>query len=202
MKGQGGGGTAKGGGKTRSGGGSLAIEKTRARTTTAIDENIVKLRTAIFDDFGKDKNVCAGIAPFMKYNRNDVDVDITFTPKLSKAESEWCFEITKDNMEDRYDASGYGWDDEDKHQTLTEQGARFLVIRAWPEDDEAQGQLVGFAHFRFSVQGEYMDTMAGEPSLILWDLHIEEEYQRKGLGRHIVTLLELVARREGMRCIR
>lgn len=51
----------------------------------------------------------------------------------------------------------------------------------------------------FTLQGEFMDVMAGEPSLILWDLHLEEEYQRKGLGKHILTLLEFVARREGMR---
>lgn len=152
MKGQGGGGTAKGGGKNRSGGGSIAITKQKARVTTAIDENIVKLRKAVFDDTGKDKNVCAGLPAFMKYNRNGIDVEINFSAKLTRAEADWSFDVIKDNMEERYDYSGYGWDDEDKFQTLTEQGARFLVIREWPEDDEAQGTMVGIAHFRFSVQ--------------------------------------------------
>jgi len=43
-----------------------------------------------------------------------------------------------------------------------------------------------------------MDEMKGESCLILWDLHIEEEFQRRGLGKHMLTILELVAMREGM----
>jgi GNAT superfamily N-acetyltransferase len=60
------------------------------------------------------------------------------------------------------------------------------------------GDLVAFAHFRFSVQGDVLDQMAGEPSLFLWDLHVEENKQRKGLGKHLLTVLELIARREKM----
>lgn len=41
-----------------------------------------------------------------------------------------------------------------------------------------------------------MDVMAGETSTFLWDIHIEENYQHKGLGKHLVTLLELITRRE------
>jgi len=201
MKGQGGGGTARGGGKNRSGGGTEKIVKTKARQTAAINDAIVKLRKAVFDDSGKDKDVCASMPAFMKFDRNGLDLEIAFTPKLSKEEADWAFEITRDNMEDKYDASGYGWDDDDKFRELTEPGARFLVVREWPEDEDAVvGQIVGFAHFRFSVQGDFVDQMIGEPSLLLWDIHIEEEYQRKGLSRHLMTILELIARREGMTC--
>lgn len=64
--------------------------------------------------------------------------------------------------------------------------------------DGKPGDLVAFAHFRFSVQGDVLDQMAGEPSLFLWDLHVEEDKQRKGLGKHLLTVLELIARREKM----
>lgn len=43
-----------------------------------------------------------------------------------------------------------------------------------------------------------MDEMKGESCLILWDLHVEHEFQRRGLGKHMLTILELVAMREGM----
>jgi ribosomal protein S18 acetylase RimI-like enzyme len=180
----------------------VTITKTKKMESTALENNILTLRKALFDDMGKDKDVCAGLPAFMKYSRNGLDLDIKFKTKLSRAEVDWSFDIIKDNMEGRYDMSGYGWDDEDKHMTLTENGARFLVIREWPEEDDAQeGNMVGIAHFRFSVTGEYMDTMAGEPSLILWDLHIDEDFQRRGLGKHVLTLLEFVAKREGMRYV-
>lgn len=44
-----------------------------------------------------------------------------------------------------------------------------------------------------------MDAMAGEPSLVLWDLVIDSASRRKGLGRHLLVLLELIARRTRMR---
>jgi GNAT superfamily N-acetyltransferase len=40
-----------------------------------------------------------------------------------------------------------------------------------------------------------MEVMAGETSLHVWDIHIEDDYQRKGLGKHLLTLMELIARR-------
>ena len=75
----------------------------------------------------------------MKYDRNGIDVSIEFATKLSEyktklreSDAEYCFGLVKDNMMDKYDASGYGWDDDDKYNELTEPGARFLLIREWP----------------------------------------------------------------------
>lgn len=194
MKGQGGGGTAKGGGKNKSGGGTIKITRTEERKTKAIDENVITLRKAVFDDNGKDKDVTAGITPaFMKYDRSGLDCDIKFSTKLTSEEFDWAFDLVKLNMEERYDASGYGWDDEDKKNELHESGTRFLLVR-----EKGWDNLIAFAHFRFTVQGEVMDVMAGKPAVFVWDIHVEEEYQRKGLGKHLLTLLELIARRENI----
>jgi GNAT superfamily N-acetyltransferase len=46
-----------------------------------------------------------------------------------------------------------------------------------------------------------MDQMIGETSLHVWDIHLQEAYQRKGVGRHLLTLLELIARRERIKMI-
>lgn len=113
------------------------------------------LRKAIFDDAGKDKDITAGIAPsFMCYDRNSIDLGIKFAARLSKSELEWAFDITKEHMEELYDSSGYGWDDEDKERELAEDGARFLVVRDNIGADNGMGDLVAFAHFRFTVQGK------------------------------------------------
>jgi ribosomal protein S18 acetylase RimI-like enzyme len=78
---------------------------------------------------------------------------------------------------------------------LSEDGTRFLVVR------DNSNAPVGFVHFRFTVQGEVMDVMCGEPSLFLWDLHIEEEYRRKGLAKHLMMILELIARQQKMKFV-
>lgn len=197
MKGQGGGGTARGGGRNVSKGGSDKIVKTEARKTKDIEESILVLRQALFNDNGKDKNVTSAIAPlFMQYNRNGLDCEITFAHKLTDSELDWAFTLTKSTMEERYDASGYGWDDEDKEQSFIEPGTRFLLVK-----EKGWDTPIAFAHFRFSVQGEIMEVMKGEPSLFLWDIHVEPEFQRKGLGKHLLTVLELIARQQKMKVI-
>ena len=65
----------------------------------------------------------------MKYDRNGLDLIIEFSAKLQRKESEWAFELVKNNMEEIYDASGYGWDDDDKRKELTEQVIIFYINR-------------------------------------------------------------------------
>jgi len=187
------------GGKNKSGGGSITITKSVARKTVSIDDTIVALRKSLFNDDGSDRDVCEKLKPFMKYDRQGLDIEIKFAPKLKKKEREWAFDLIKSNMEERYDASGYGWDDEDKERELTEDGARFLVCR-WADDADSldQGELCAIAHFRFSVQGEFVDEMSGDSCLIVWDLHVEEGAQRKGLGKHLLSIMELVAKQQGI----
>ena len=94
----------------------------------AINDCVVALRSAIFTPTGRDKDVTEGIAPaFMKYDRNGLDLIIEFSAKLQRKESEWAFELVKNNMEEIYDASGYGWDDDDKRKELTEQVVIFSI---------------------------------------------------------------------------
>lgn len=161
--------------------------------------NVKILKAALFEN-GLDKNVLAGVAPaFLKYNRNGLDnISINFASSLNKDELNWAFDLAKANMEAVYDASGYGWDDDDKRSELTEEGTRFLMLRDESLDDKP---LIGFVHFRFTVQGEVLDTMAGAPTLYIWDIHIEDEYQRKGLGKHLLIILELIARQQKMQLI-
>jgi GNAT superfamily N-acetyltransferase len=203
MKGQGGGGTARGGGKNKSGGQTVQVQTSVPRQTKAIDDNVVALRTALFEENGKDKDVTKDIAKsFMKYDRNGLDLSIEFATQLSKDDAQWAFDLVRDNVKENYESSGYGWDDEDKMRELTEKGTRFLVVREWPSEKGAtKGEPVGFVHFRFTVQGEVVDKMAGEPCLFIFDIHIEDHSQRKGLGKHLLMILELIARREKMKAI-
>ena len=97
------------------------------------------------------------VRPFsLQYDRNGCDFVIDFSAKLSEAESTWAFDLVKTNMESVYDASGYGWDDGDKQRELTEPGGRFLLVREKTQEtaQTTPGKLVGFCHFRFTVQGD------------------------------------------------
>ena len=103
-------------GKAKSGGAGKAdlITKTREMESKAIQDCIVRLRNAVYDEDGKDRDLTEKMGHFKTFKKNGLDLEISFETKLSKAESQWCHEMVKDNMEETYDSSGYGWDDEDK----------------------------------------------------------------------------------------
>ena len=112
---------------------------------------------------------------------------------LSIPVAKWALETTKDNMQEIYDESGYMWDDDDKREELMEHGgaARFLVAREASEEAGKLGRPVAFVHFRFSLQGEAVGCLGGQPCLYIMDIQIEKVSQRKGLGRHLVRTLEV-----------
>lgn len=43
-----------------------------------------------------------------------------------------------------------------------------------------------------------MDVMVGDPCIYVWDMQIEDEHLRKGVGKHLLTLLSLIGTREKM----
>ena len=51
---------------------------------------------------------------------------------------------------------------------------------------------------QYSLPPPVMDVMTGDPCIYVWDLHIEEAFHRKGVGKHLMTLLSLIGTREKM----
>lgn len=45
-------------------------------------------------------------------------------------------------------------------------------------------------------QGEAVGVVGGEPALYVMDIQLEESVRRKGLGRHLMRTLEMVARKQ------
>ena len=85
------------------------MSKKDMRTTAAGQDKILRLRAAIFDDSGADRNVLLDFAPFAKYEKNGLDLVIEFRTgtKLGEEVSDWAFELVKKHMEEEYDNSGY-----------------------------------------------------------------------------------------------
>ena len=48
------------------------------------------------------------------------------------------------------------------------------------------------------MQGELYQKMAGHPCLWMYSLQVAPEVQRSGLGRHLVTMCELIANKTNM----
>jgi len=58
--------------------------------------------------------------------------------------------------------------------------------------------LVGFVHIHFSLQGEVVDVVEGEPSLFVDEIQLLPAFRRQGIGKYTMTLIELIARKHKM----
>eukprot|EP00923_Selenidium_pygospionis_P055272 GHVN01096370.1.p1 GENE.GHVN01096370.1~~GHVN01096370.1.p1 ORF type:complete len:300 (-),score=54.94 GHVN01096370.1:187-1086(-) len=107
---------------------------------------------------------------------------------------EACFALTKGNMQHLYDGAEFnnkGWSDKIKMKELTHDEARFIIAKT-----ETDGELSGFAHFRFEP-----DEETGEEIMYLYEIQLVSGLRRKGLGRFMMMGLELVARKLEMKKI-
>nr|CAG4641399.1 EOG090X0MNC [Eulimnadia texana] len=133
-------------------------------------------------DANEQENPLASFPVFQKFSKGDLTVNITCSrvTNLSKELIDWSFDLLKKNMQVLYEQSSWGWSDTKKKREMTEDSAWYLIATT-PE-----GKPVAFSHFRFDM--DFDDAV-----LYCYELHLEEECRRKGLGKFMLQILELMA---------
>lgn len=123
------------------------------------------------DEKGRDRDVTTDVRSFMSYSKIDgIDLEIQFATKFAQKDGKWAMDLTKRNMKQLYDDSGYSWCDADKKEELIDHGgaARFLIVRKKRTERDDSHSPVAFAHFRFTLQGEAVGVEGGQVgSLVL-----------------------------------
>jgi len=143
-----------------------------------------------------------------------VDVSLNFfkQERLSPALKDWMFKLLETNMKAYYaGCKGWGWKPRVKQRELcTEPESRYFIItqnHSTPSsspsastsvstsssaDSISLDDAVGFLHFRFEIFNQM-------PLLYLYEIQLSDTIQRKGLGKFLMQLLELIAWKYGMR---
>jgi len=192
------------GGSSKGSSGSIAESVSRSKALQTPAEKLVALRAALRDDSGlQDRDVAAELLPaLLAYNKNELDVSIKFFTgsTLTKELRQFMFRLAKKNTKAISDASGYGWDDDEYKEALKAPEERYLVAFA-AETESAAAAPVGFMDFQFVLQGVLVDEMEGDTCLLVQDLQLQKAVQRKGLGRHMLSLAQLIAKKQGMSTI-
>nr|CAH7763757.1 unnamed protein product [Callosobruchus chinensis] len=126
---------------------------------------------------------------FRKFNKNGLNVELSVkrSTDLESAVKQWAFELTKKNMQLKYEQCSWGWNDKTKQEELSDEAAWYLIARN--VDD---GKLLGFSHFRF-------DMDEGIEVLYCYELQLDNLIQRKGLGKFMMQILELIAFKNSMK---
>uniref|UniRef100_A0A7N4PAM7 N-alpha-acetyltransferase 40 n=1 Tax=Sarcophilus harrisii TaxID=9305 RepID=A0A7N4PAM7_SARHA len=119
---------------------------------------------------------------FKKYDRNGLNISIECkrVSGLEPATVDWAFDLTKSNMQTLYEQSEWGWKDREKREEMTDDRAWYLI--AWEES----AVPVAFSHFRFDVE-------CGDEVLYCYEVQLESKVRRKGLGKFLIQILQLVA---------
>lgn len=119
---------------------------------------------------------------FKKYDRNGLNVSIECrrVSCLEPSTLDWAFELTKANMQTLYEQSEWGWKEREKREELRDERAWYLLAR------EAGAAPVAFSHFRFDVE-------CGDEVLYCYEVQLESRVRRRGLGKFLLQILQLVA---------
>lgn len=106
----------------------------------------------------------------------------------------------------RYNACIWGWNDDNKREELMDEAAWYLIARSSIDDS-----LLGFSHFRFDLDEgievlywyyNYYHYFRKFVVIIVhfsYELQLERSVRRKGLGKFMMQILELVAFKNHMR---
>ncbi len=134
------------------------------------------------------RNFLELVKPMATYKKNDLDVTIEFLtpsdPSFSSALVERLLDINEENMRDVYNAaSGNGWNRRAKEREMTDDSARFLIAF-----DASTRKIHGYVHVRFLIEGNCCVSY-------VYDVQIEGTSQRRGLGKWLLTMVDLTSRR-------
>jgi GNAT superfamily N-acetyltransferase len=178
---------------------SAAKKAAKARLEEQERARQEKRKKALLSPDGTPRDVLQSLQAFAKFDRAGMDLEVVFrapgTPAFTPALSAFLFDLTKANMEALYNAAaGWGWKDSKKRGEILDADARYLVARERGGAGEGEGEggaPVAFLAFRFLMEGPY-------DVLYVYELQLSPSAQRKGLGKHLMQMAEMVARQNGM----
>jgi len=132
--------------------------------------------------------------PFTVYNKNGLNLHLETVraPELPDETKMWAFELVKTTMKPLYDdaygedpdmEAEFGW--KVKKEELWSNHAWYMLART------EEGRAVAFSHFRYDINCE-------DEVLYCYEIQVEEGFRRKGLGRFMMKVLEMLCLKADM----
>jgi len=103
-----------------------------------------------------------------------------------------CMALFNKNMGDYYKSSSWGLNLKEKEKELLHHDARFLIVTQNKNEtnDQSKEELLAFSHFRFEVND---DETPNIEVLYVYEIQIHSNARRRGMGRRLMSIMELVA---------
>ncbi|XP_066575137.1 N-alpha-acetyltransferase 40 isoform X2 [Amia ocellicauda] len=156
----------------------------RLEERAAMDAVCAKVESA-----NKLEDPLAAFPVFKKYDRNGLNLAIECqrVAALSPDTLEWAYDLTRNNMQALYEQSEWGWKEREKREELRDERAWYLLARdGGGGASGGSATPIAFSHFRFDVE-------CGEEVLYCYEVQLESRVRRKGLGKFLIQILQLIA---------
>jgi ribosomal protein S18 acetylase RimI-like enzyme len=120
---------------------------------------------------------------------------------MSEMALEQCYKLIEETSRSDYENSTIGWRPRRKRKEMRQSEMRYLT--AWRRADAAkhdQAQADDDSHEAQEFQGflSFMVTHeAGSAVLYIYEIHLAADARGKGLGQHLIDLVEAIAQRLG-----
>jgi len=168
-------------------GNSKAAEKKRDRIAMQrkMDARVAIVKTANLQDDPLDS-----LPSFKKFSKNGLDLTLS-TKRVSDLNhdgKEFIIDLLAKNMKKLYEDSEWGWNDKNKREEMLDEKAWYLLA------ETSDGTIAGYSHFRYDM--DFDDEV-----VYVYEIQIDSTYQRKGLGRFMMQVLEMLAFKADMRKI-
>jgi len=166
---------------------SKAAEKKRERLEMQkrVDERVKFVNAA-----NKQEDPLSALPSFKVFSKNGVKCNLSTqrVKDLEQSEKDVVVDLLIRNMKALYQKSNWGWNEKNKRSEMMEDAAWYLLAK------NEDGKICGFSHFRYDM--DYDDEV-----LYVYEIQIDEEFQRKGLGKFMMQVLEMLAFKADMRKI-
>jgi len=176
-------------GKGKKSGSSKAAEKKKERLEM---EKLMNSRVQLVKAANSVEDPLENLPSFKKFEKNGMNVMISAErlTDLDKDTRFWLMDLITRNMKALYEKSDWGWKTANKEEEMFDDRAWYLLAR----DMDNEGNLLAFSHFRFDM--DYDDEV-----LYVYEIQLEDSIRRKGLGRFMMQVLEIMAFKADMRKI-
>jgi len=166
---------------------SKAAEKKKERLEM---QKKVDARIKFVNEANKQEDPLAALPSFKVFSKNGMTLNLSTmrVKDLDTKEKNDVVDLLICNMKSLYEQSNWGWNEKNKRAEMLEDAAWYLLAK------DEDGAICGFSHFRYDM--DYDDEV-----LYVYEIQIDQAYQRKGLGKFMMQVLEMLAFKADMRKI-
>lgn len=152
------------------------------------ETELLNSKKKLISDAEAIEDLLADIPMFKNFDKNGLKCTVTAYNSCPEELKDWVYEITARHMQKYYENS-WGWSDKNKKIELFEEHSRYLIAKQVDTN-----RPIGFIHIRFEM--EYKET-----TCYVYEIQIEDEFQRHGLGRFLLQAAEFIALKRKMESV-